>query len=65
MHGDSTDICRIVVACTEMELQIVKQMSVFSDYKSLFVRPVAFHEQQLSLRIYRGYTTEKQWYIHL
>jgi len=33
-------ICRIVIACTEMEIQI--QTPVFSGYKSFFVRPVTF-----------------------
>jgi len=39
IYGDFTDIYIIVTASTEMELQIVNQTPVLSDYKSLLVTP--------------------------
>jgi len=34
--GDFTDICRIVIACTELEIQMINQTPVFLA-KSLFI----------------------------
>ena len=34
--GDFTETYRIVIACTEMEIDTIKQTHVFSGYKSLF-----------------------------
>jgi len=37
MHGDFNKSYRIVIAYTEMEIDIIKQTHVFFGYKSLFI----------------------------
>jgi len=29
MHWDCTDVCRIAIGCTEMEIQIINQIPVY------------------------------------
>jgi len=42
MYGEFTDIYRIVIACTEMEIQIINQTPVFSSYKSFLSEWVTY-----------------------
>ena len=39
IYGNFTETYRIVIAYTEMEIDIIKQTCVLFGYKSLFVRP--------------------------